>query len=83
VVVQTLGGGRYGILAPPSGRLELSSDGETYRQVAEAALEEPARDTSVALGMQFGLGKAERARFVRVRLAPSPQWTMVSEVSVR
>jgi len=81
VTVHTLGGGLYGIVAPPSAVLELSEDGQVFRQVAEGALTDPGDNACRALELILTPATTEQARFLRITLQPSPGWTMVSEVT--
>jgi len=77
-----LGGGLYGIVAPPSARVECSADGEQWAPFGSAALTDPA-DNSIHAMRLLVTGSATGVRYVRFTAARPAGWTMISEVAVR
>jgi len=82
VAAFVLGGGLYGIVAPPSARVECSADGRQWALFGSATLTDPADNSIHAMQLRV-TGLATDARYVRLTTAPSGGWTMISEVAVR
>ena len=83
VTLHALGGGQYGVMAPPTARVEVSLDGVEFAVAGTATGTDPGGNTCVHVPLTARLEQPRRARFVRVRVEPSPQWTMLSEITVR
>jgi len=83
VTVHSLGGGRYGIFAPAQAELDLSSDGVSFRSVASTTAQDLGGNVCAYVPLALTPPGGQRARFVRVRVRPSEQWLMLSEISVR
>ncbi|MGQ9731792.1 MAG: discoidin domain-containing protein, partial [Candidatus Zipacnadales bacterium] len=83
VTVHALGGGQYGVLAPPAAEIEASVEGVTFTAIGSGVAQDPGGGTCVHVSLPVRLDMPQEARLVRVRLTPSPQWTMLSEITVR
>ena len=83
VVLHTLGGGLYGVLAPPRAEVLVSEGGRDFQPFGEAELHDPGGGVCVPVSLTCRSETAARAKFVRVTVRPSPSWTMLSEVVVR
>jgi hypothetical protein len=83
VTVHALGGGLYGIIAPGGAALELSKDGTDFREVASTTTQDPGGQVCVEAPITLKPEREETERFVRVKVQPSKQWLMLSEITVR
>ncbi|MBM3475913.1 MAG: DUF4855 domain-containing protein [Armatimonadetes bacterium] len=82
VTVHSLGGGLYGILAPGGAALELSDEGTDFREVASATAQDPGGEVCVQVPIALKPEREETARFLRVKVRPSREWLMLSEITV-
>jgi hypothetical protein len=83
VTVHSLGGGLYGIIAPGGAALEPSEDGTSFREVASVTTQDPGGQVCVQVPITLKPEREESGRFVRVKVQPSKQWLMLSEITVR
>jgi len=83
VTAHTLGGGRYGIVAPSRALLEVSTDGQAWVEAGAAGLTDPGGDTLVPMAAVLPAAEGTLARHVRVRLQGLAGWAMLSEIEVR
>jgi len=83
VTIHTLGGGRYGIVAPGRVLLETSTDGEAWTEAGAEDLSDPHDDTLASMATALPVADGTMARYVRVRLQGLAGWAMLSEVEVR
>ncbi len=81
VRAHVLGGGEAGIVAPPEAEVLVSDDGGTWSSAGRATLVDPGGGGCTALTHLVAVGR--EARYVRLALAPSAGWTMLSEIEVR
>jgi hypothetical protein len=82
VLAWTMTGAPMGIVPLPSARVEISEDGEVWRELGEALVEDAPATPSTPCACRVDAAGVQ-ARYVRVTVQREEGWAMLSEIEVR